>query len=89
MNGISDDETRPILIKPALSNNPILLQAEFETNPIDKDCLYRVQVISQSLEIKYHAVNNQKFFFMWGQGYREKKISFELGKVVKSCSPWE
>jgi hypothetical protein len=53
----SSNEIRPVLIQPASSNNPKLLQAEFEINPLDKDYGYRVQIISQSLEIKYNAVN--------------------------------
>jgi len=53
----SSNETRPILIQPASSTNPKLLEAEFEINPVNKDSGYRVQIISQSLEIKYNAVN--------------------------------
>jgi hypothetical protein len=55
------NESRPVLVQLALSNNqldqPKLLEAEFEINPLDRDAGYRIQVISQSLEIKYNAVN--------------------------------
>jgi len=51
------NETRPVLIKPALLNNSKLLQAEFEINPLNKDSGYRLQILSQSLEIKYNSVN--------------------------------
>jgi hypothetical protein len=54
--------SRPVLVQPvsrsSSTNLQKLLQVEFETNPLDKSCDYRVKVISQSLEIKYNAVRN-------------------------------
>lgn len=68
--GIATDKThseslnisRPVLVEPASRSTSVnlqkLLQVEFETNPIDKSCNYRVKVKSESLEIKYNAVRN-------------------------------
>jgi hypothetical protein len=47
---------RPVLIQSIASNNLKLLNIEFAINPVDKDSGYRLQIISQSIEIKYHAV---------------------------------
>jgi hypothetical protein len=59
----SSNNSRPILIQPTSSNNqlnqPKLLQVEFEINPLNKDSGYRIQVISQSVEIIYNAVRIQ------------------------------
>jgi hypothetical protein len=59
----SSNTSRPILIQPTSSNNqlnqPKLLQVEFEINPLNKDSGYRIQVISQSVEIIYNAVRIQ------------------------------
>ncbi len=55
------NDSRPVLAQPSLSsstNQEKLLKVEFETNPLDKKCDYRVKIISQSLEIKYNAVRN-------------------------------
>jgi hypothetical protein len=48
------NESRPVLIQPPSSNQKKLLQVEFETNPND----YRLKIVTQSLEIKYNAVNS-------------------------------
>ena len=50
------DKTPPVLIQPVSLNNLKLLQAEFEINPLDKTSGYRLQVLAQSLEIKYNSV---------------------------------
>ena len=53
------NESRPILIQPpssTVSNQEKFLQIEFETNPIDKKCDYRLKIVTQSLEIKYNSV---------------------------------
>jgi len=55
------NNSRPVLAQPvprssSTTNQQKLLQIEFETNPLDKSCDYRVKVVSQSLEIKYNAV---------------------------------
>ena len=57
----SSNKNRPVLAQPpmsALSNGQKLFQVEFETNPLDKKCDYRIRVVSQSLEIKYNAVRS-------------------------------
>jgi hypothetical protein len=46
----------PILIQTITLNQLKLLEIEFIINPTDKDSGYRLQMISQSLEIKYHMV---------------------------------
>jgi len=54
------NDSRPVLAQPSSSsstNQEKLLQVEFETNPLDKKSDYRVKIITQSLEIKYNAVN--------------------------------
>lgn len=54
---ISSD-TRPVLIHPIIrSQQSKLLEIEFEINSIDKESKYRIKIASQSLEIKYNAVN--------------------------------
>jgi len=51
------NNSRPVLIQPTLTTQQKLFQLEFEINPLNKDSGYRIQVLSQSLEIKYNAVS--------------------------------
>ncbi len=54
------NDSRQVIARPSSSsstNQEKLLQVEFETNPLDKKSDYRVKIITQSLEIKYNAVN--------------------------------
>jgi len=58
VTGFSPDTNKPqpIIVQPILRNKTKLLQVEFQINPTEKDSGYRLQFISQSLEIKYHSV---------------------------------
>jgi hypothetical protein len=50
--------SRPVLIQPFKQSNSEkkFFHIEFETNPINTNCDYRLRGQSQSLQINYHAV---------------------------------
>ncbi|CAF2405880.1 unnamed protein product [Rotaria sp. Silwood2] len=80
----SSNNSHPVLIhsiiQPRSSNNqlenPKLLEVEFEINPLDRDSGYRMKVISQSLEIKYHAptINKIMEFFEQDTRYNLRRV---------------
>jgi hypothetical protein len=62
------NDNRPALIQPAnrsQSQRQKLLHMEFETNPLNTNADYRIETISQSLEITYDAVlfHRKSFFY--------------------------